>query len=61
VIPNSCRIILRHHLTKAEMKSLAEKDIELFNASMKQWQANQITSQKYADILEKRYFLWPLL
>jgi hypothetical protein len=33
---------------------LEEKDLELFNASMKQWQANQITPQKYADILEKQ-------
>jgi rhomboid protease GluP len=41
----------------AEYKRLAtmeEKDIELFNASVKQWQANQITSQQYADILEKQ-------
>jgi rhomboid protease GluP len=41
----------------AEYKRLAtmeEKDIELFNASVKQWQANQITDQQYADILEKQ-------
>ena len=41
----------------AEYKRFAmmeEKDIELFDASMKQWQANQITNQKYADILEKQ-------
>jgi rhomboid protease GluP len=41
----------------AEYKRLAtmeEKDIELFNASVKQWQANEITDQQYADILEKQ-------
>jgi hypothetical protein len=36
------------------LATMEEKDIELFNASMKQWQANQITPQKYADILEKQ-------
>jgi rhomboid protease GluP len=36
------------------LATLEEKDLELFNASMKQWQANQITPQKYADILEKQ-------
>jgi rhomboid protease GluP len=36
------------------LASMEEKDIELFNASVKQWQANQITSQQYADILEKQ-------
>jgi Rhomboid family len=36
------------------LASMEEKDIELFNASMKQWQANQITSQQYADTLEKQ-------
>ena len=34
--------------------AVEEKDIDLFNASMKQWQANQITNQQYADILEKQ-------
>jgi rhomboid protease GluP len=41
----------------AEYKRLAtmeEKDLALFNASLKQWQANQITPQQYADILEKQ-------
>ena len=41
----------------AEYKRLAtieEKDIQLFNASLKQWQGNQITDQQYADILEKQ-------
>lgn len=41
----------------AEYQRLAaveEKDLELFNASLKQWQANQITSLQYADILEKQ-------
>lgn len=41
----------------AEYKRLAateEKDIELFNASVNQWQGNQITNQQYADILEKQ-------
>jgi membrane associated rhomboid family serine protease len=41
----------------AEYKRLAaveEKGIELFNASLKQWQAGQINSQQYADILEKQ-------
>jgi rhomboid protease GluP len=41
----------------AEYKRLAtmeEKSVALFNVSMKQWQANQITSQQYADILEKQ-------
>src|SRR5262249_34574726 len=41
----------------AEYKRLAgmeEKDIELFNASLKQFQAGQINSQQYADILEKQ-------
>jgi hypothetical protein len=36
------------------LATMEEKDIELFNASVKQWQANQITSQQYADILEKQ-------
>lgn len=34
--------------------AMEEKDIALFNASMKQWQANQITSPQYADTLEKQ-------
>ena len=41
----------------AEYKRLAtmeEKDLALFTASLKQWQANQITPQQYADILEKQ-------
>jgi membrane associated rhomboid family serine protease len=41
----------------AEYRRLAaieEKDIELFNASLKQWQAGQINGQQYADILEKQ-------
>lgn len=41
----------------AEYKRLAtmeEKALALFNASLKQWQANQITTQQYADILEKQ-------
>lgn len=41
----------------AECKRLAtmeEKDLALFTASLKQWQANQITPQQYADILEKQ-------
>jgi rhomboid protease GluP len=29
------------------------KDLDLFNASLKQWQANQISAEQYADILEK--------
>jgi len=33
---------------------MEEKDLALFNASLKQWQANQITPQQYADILEKQ-------
>lgn len=36
------------------LATIEEKDIALFNASMKQWQTNQITSQQYADILEKQ-------
>ncbi len=36
------------------LAAMEEKDIELFNASMKQWQANQITSPQYADTLEKQ-------
>ena len=36
------------------LAALEEKDIELFNTSMKQWQSNQITNQQYADILEKQ-------
>ena len=41
----------------AEYKRLAtmeEKALALFNASLKQWQANQITTQQYADTLEKQ-------
>lgn len=41
----------------AEYKRFAaieEKDIQLFNASLKQWQGKQITDQQYADILEKQ-------
>jgi rhomboid protease GluP len=41
----------------AEYQRLAkveDKDIELFNSSLKQWQSNQITGQQYADILEKQ-------
>jgi rhomboid protease GluP len=41
----------------AEYKQLAameEKDIALVTASLKQWQAGQINSQQYADILEKQ-------
>lgn len=34
--------------------TMEEKDIALFNASLKQWQANQITPQQYADILEQQ-------
>jgi len=34
--------------------SMEEKDLELFDASQKQFKANQITSQQYADILEKQ-------
>lgn len=36
------------------LAAMEEKDIELFNTSMKQWQANQITSPQYADTLEKQ-------
>ena len=41
----------------AEYKRLAtieEKGIDLFNASLKQWESNQLTNQQYADILEKQ-------
>jgi rhomboid protease GluP len=41
----------------AEYKRLAtidKEDLELFNSSLKRWQANQITDQQYADILEKQ-------
>ena len=41
----------------SEYKRLAaveDKDMELFNASRGQWQAAQITSQQYADVLEKQ-------
>jgi len=34
--------------------TMEEKDLELFDASQKQFKANQITSQQYADILEKQ-------
>ena len=33
---------------------MEEKAIDLFNTSVKQWQASQITSEQYADILEKQ-------
>jgi membrane associated rhomboid family serine protease len=36
------------------LDSMEEKDLELFNASLKQWQAGKITNQQYADILEKQ-------
>jgi rhomboid protease GluP len=41
----------------AEYKRLAtveEADVQLFNASLKQWKGNEITDQQYADILEKQ-------
>jgi rhomboid protease GluP len=41
----------------AEYKRLVatdKKDLELFNTSRGQWQAGQITSQQYADVLEKQ-------
>src|SRR5262249_22418703 len=41
----------------AEYKRLAaveDKNIKLFNASVKQWRAGEINSQQYADILEKQ-------
>jgi len=34
--------------------TMEEKDLELFDASQKQWKASQITNQQYADILEKQ-------
>jgi len=34
--------------------TMEDKDLELIDASKKQWQANQITSQQYADTLEKQ-------
>src|SRR5262249_7219365 len=34
------------------LAAMEEKDIALFNASLKQFQAGQINSQQYADILE---------
>jgi rhomboid protease GluP len=36
------------------LANMEEKGLELFNASLKQWQTAQITSQQYSDILEKR-------
>jgi rhomboid protease GluP len=33
---------------------MEEKGLNLFNVSLKQWQDNQITSEQYADILEKQ-------
>ncbi len=34
------------------MAAVEGKDLELFNASEKQWRANQINERQYADILE---------
>ena len=43
------------HLAEYKRIATMEKDdIELFNSSSKQWQANQITNEQYADILEKQ-------
>lgn len=36
------------------LSTIEEKDIDLFNASLKQWQGKQLTNQQYADILEKQ-------
>jgi rhomboid protease GluP len=36
------------------LTTIEEKDIDLFNASLKQWESNQLTNQQYADILEKQ-------
>lgn len=36
------------------LATMEEKDLQLFNASLKQWQGNQITDQQYADVLEKQ-------
>jgi len=36
------------------LAAMEEKQIELVNTSVKQWQAGQINSQQYADILEKQ-------
>ena len=36
------------------LSSVEEKGLELFNASLKQWQEGKLTSEQYADILEKR-------
>lgn len=36
------------------LAAMEEKAIDLFNTSVKQWQASQITSEQYADILERQ-------
>ena len=36
------------------LAAMEEKAIDLFNTSAKQWQASQITSEQYADTLEKQ-------
>jgi len=37
-----------------QLAAMEEQAIDLFNTSVKQWQASQITSEQYADILEKQ-------
>ena len=37
-----------------DLASWKKRGSTLFNVSLKQWQDNQITSEQYADILEKQ-------